>query len=130
MGRPQLGHEGATSETSLPQSGHLISATFTTSSMQQAYTVNNSKEPEAIRSPERCGRCGHSRSDGKFSGWAQNWAHSENHLFRRLSGITRSQLKGTRLDGATRRDRTGDLLIANQSPSRCPRVAFRARNEV
>src|ERR1039458_406009 len=28
-GRPQFGHEGATSETSLPQSGHLMSATFT-----------------------------------------------------------------------------------------------------
>jgi ArsR family transcriptional regulator len=27
-GRPQFGHEGAASETSLPQSGHLISATF------------------------------------------------------------------------------------------------------
>src|SRR5512140_3078652 len=27
-GRPQFGHEGAASETSLPQSGHLISAIF------------------------------------------------------------------------------------------------------
>jgi hypothetical protein len=54
-------------------------------------------------------------SVGKGSGWAQNWAHRRNLSFYKFSGNHCDQLIGKGLAGATRRNRTGDLLITNQS---------------
>jgi hypothetical protein len=51
---------------------------------------------------------------GSGSTWAQNWAHRGSYRFRRLSAPACNQLKEKGLDGATLRDRTGDLLITNQ----------------
>ena len=65
---------------------------------------------EAVRSPERCG---HSGSNGEGAGWAQNWAQSRECQIRGNAGSVRNSVKVKVLDGATRRDRTGDLLITN-----------------